>query len=1243
MWTGLVGVAGLMSSDLAAASPAVMHDAQGTAWVHRRVMLAGPPAAEVFLRAKAGGDPAAVAKGQARAREIRAEQDALVDAITATGARVVYRFARLTNGVQVEVPASQVERLERLPGVVRVDTVVVHERRLKSAVPFIGGYKAWSALGATLNGEGVRIGIIDTGIDYVHADFGGPGTPAAYKGNDPTTIEPGSFPTAKVVGGTDFVGDSYDASASGGTIAPDDDPLDCLGLQGMDIAGGHGTHVAGIAAGMGVLSTGAPFAGPYNQSVNPAQFRVGPGVAPGASLYALKIFGCSGSTSFTDAALEWAADPNADDDFTDRLDVLNLSLGGSYGLASSGEAEVITNLTSLGSLLVIAAGNDGNTFYVTGWPATATEALSVAATTDTVSLQGLTVKSPASVAGDVACLEGAFTKPLATTGPIEGQLVATSPSNACSSLTNAADLAGKIALLDRGNCPFVAKLQNVQAAGAIAAVVIDSADSDVPFSMGGDGTEVDIPGVMIRKVDGDAIRQALGQGVTVRLDPDKEFVSMIGADQVASFSSRGPRARDNALKPDIGAPGVAIDSAGVGTGTGPRQLQGTSMACPMVAGAAALVRQAQPDFSPAQVKALLMNTASAAKGPDGEAVPVSLVGAGRVQVDQAIASRVSAAAVDSPGAVGVSFGALIASAPVSESRDIAVRNDSDAPVTLGASAVLSYPTPGVSVTVSQPSLTIAAHASATVSVTLALDPAKLPSDLRDPLTPAQAPYIKQARHYLSEAGGHVVFTGAPAPLAVPFHAVVRPASETHVVLDPTSCQPVAPGGALTLSLADSSAYPGPITSVFELGLTSPAKGAAGSPGKMADVLAVGVSNNLPTLLATDPPTPFAEGSVYFGVVVDGQWTTPAFGQQSLITVIIDTNNDKKADFSADIAPLSKDGPYLDVLAVTTYNAKTGQPTKSRRFANLFPRDQLAAPIFNNSVVVLPITIGDLGLKQGSASFNYQVYASAPSPISFTDRTEWATYNLDKAVLDTSSNGKEGRPFYENPSSIPIKLGAGATAGQLPQALLLHHTNVAGKRHEIVDLNAVAGTTFDLVAAGVVNTPSGSHATATVSNKGPGAASSVSLTIAPATGSRVTEATTAAGECSLASGKAVCSFTSLAPGASADVTLTLDSSGPPIAATITAAAPGCDSDFASNTASIKADPSTGHSGGSSGASGSSGQPGSPDDPAPLAGGEIGGGCDCSLGAGHRAHPAGGVLALALGSLGLRRLRRRRAAR
>ena len=158
-----------------------------------------------------------------------------------------------------------------------------------AGVPYIGAPQAWQNTGKT--GKGVKIAVIDTGVDYTHANFGGPGTPAAFTGNNGTIIEPGTFPTAKVIGGWDFVGDDYDSDSSdpAKTIPhPDPDPLDC---------NGHGSHVAGTAAGFGILSNGEQYKGAYNASTYSNSFTIGPGVAPNAKILAYRVFGCTGSAT----------------------------------------------------------------------------------------------------------------------------------------------------------------------------------------------------------------------------------------------------------------------------------------------------------------------------------------------------------------------------------------------------------------------------------------------------------------------------------------------------------------------------------------------------------------------------------------------------------------------------------------------------------------------------------------------------------------------------------------------------------------------------------------------------------------------------------------------------------------------------------------------------------------------------------------------------------------------------------
>src|SRR5690606_3736124 len=149
----------------------------------------------------------------------------------------------------------------------------------------------------------------------------------------------------------------------------------------------------------------------------PSAFRVAPGVAPEAELYAIKIFGCGGSTQLFVSGLEWAADPDQDGDMSDRLDVVNASLGTSYGLASPVTDSAVEALTALGTLVVAAAGNEGATFFVLSSPARVPSVLSVAASVDS-GLVNLDVTAPSSIAGTMAAAEAAFSPSLAGLGTV---------------------------------------------------------------------------------------------------------------------------------------------------------------------------------------------------------------------------------------------------------------------------------------------------------------------------------------------------------------------------------------------------------------------------------------------------------------------------------------------------------------------------------------------------------------------------------------------------------------------------------------------------------------------------------------------------------------------------------------------------------------------------------------------------------------------------------------------------------
>ena len=204
-----------------------------------------------------------------------------------------------------EVDAAALPRLAADADVASIRRVRDFMVDLSETVAYIGA-TAVHDLG--FDGTGIKVAVLDSGIDYLHAALGGSGDPVEYAANDPTVIEPGSFPTWKVVGGYDFVGgDWYSSEPGSGSPpeAPDPDPLD----DGPE--GGHGTHVADIIGGL-------------------------IGVAPGAGLYAVKV--CSSvSTACSGMALiqgmDFALDPDGDGSTADHVDIINMSLGSLYGTA----------------------------------------------------------------------------------------------------------------------------------------------------------------------------------------------------------------------------------------------------------------------------------------------------------------------------------------------------------------------------------------------------------------------------------------------------------------------------------------------------------------------------------------------------------------------------------------------------------------------------------------------------------------------------------------------------------------------------------------------------------------------------------------------------------------------------------------------------------------------------------------------------------------------------------------------
>jgi hypothetical protein len=235
-----------------------------------------------------------------------------------------------------------------------------------------------------------------------------------------------------------------------------------------------------------------------------------------------------------------------------------------------------------------------------------------------------------------------------------GGAAAGSTRDACQPLTNAAEMDGRIALIERGSCEFQVKIGNAEDAGAVAVIVYDNVGP--PIVMNGDTGSVGIPAVMINNADG---QQLVDRLVADAEDDDVEtddelvmlrlargiFASLPGeGNVVADFSSRGPSLSDaNILKPDVTAPGVDIlggqtpDVANGLRGEWYQYMSGTSQAAPEVTGVAALLKEAHPGWSPAALKSALMTTAYVeVVRSDGAPADGFDMGAGHIDANRAV-------------------------------------------------------------------------------------------------------------------------------------------------------------------------------------------------------------------------------------------------------------------------------------------------------------------------------------------------------------------------------------------------------------------------------------------------------------------------------------------------------------------------------------------------------------------------------------------------------------------------------
>jgi len=1012
----------------------------------------------------------AAAQGAARAQmaKIRGAQQRVLAQLAGRNARVLYSVQTAYNGIAAKIDASILPQLRANADVKAVHRLPIHYIDNSTSAPFIKAASAWQATNGN-SGQGIKIAIIDTGVDYTHANFGGPGTVAAYNGNNRAIIEPGTFPTAKVVAGRDFAGDAYTGA---NTPVPDADPLDC---------NGHGSHVAGTAGGLGVNADGTTFLGPYDSTTVFSSFLIGPGVAPRADLYALKIFGCAGSTGLTTQAINFAVDPNGDGDPSDHVDVINMSLGGNFGNATDASAAASSNASLAGVIVVAAAGNAGDTHYIVSSPATSTRAIAVGNIVDNgIQNAVLQVNAPGAIAGNKAASPAAFNPVVANSTNITGSvklandsstdIIPGSPAGTVGATTDACQtfpagfFTGQLALIDRGGgCGFTAKVKNAQDAGATGVIVANNAAG--AFSMGGIDPTITIMSLSITQADGNAVKAQLASGVNSTL----RFTTQ--ADLVSGSTSRGARRNDSGAKPDISAPGTTIISTGMGTGNQPLTNSGTSMATPHISGAMALLRQLHPDWSVAELKALVMNTANhdLFTGIDGTGSKfgVARIGAGRADLKDASESEVIAFADDDTGGVGVSFGTPEIVGTATDTRTVRVENKGsvDATYNLGYAGLTDVP--GVDYSFPDgPTVTVSAGGSTTFRIQLNANAATMKHPRDATMTSVQPAGVGNVRYFLSEESGYITLTpGSGTSLRLPVIATPRPASNmstTHNYVLFT-----APTGSTNIGLTGQDVNTGNVfpldvrsfVSAFELQTVSPAIPGLPSQASNADLKAVAVTSDFK---ATGNSVT-GNTKIYFAIVTHGAWSTPT---DVTFNIFIDRDRNGSDDIQlVNTATADANGNLFDVFVSARRPAPFNTALTLDSFLNNINAN-LDTVVYNSNMMIIPVNASAIGLTTANAKFNYRILTQSRGFGGVIETTATRTYDAANPGFDLTG-GVPGVTIYPdlNGASIPVNYNkANYLANGSQGILLLHHHNAFGAHDQILSAVDPTATTVTVDAA-----------------------------------------------------------------------------------------------------------------------------------------------------------------------------------
>lgn len=1015
------------------------------------VQLKGDGAFETVKKSGKKKDTAKVKKMskdvKAKGKQLAAESDSTI----------IYTTHNALQGVALTGDAEDLRKLAERSDVAKISSIVPKKPSNRSSVVDTGALESWKSLDKT--GKGIKVAVLDTGVDYTHASFGGPGTLEAYKEAQASTELPsadsGLRDDNKFIGGWDLVGDDYNANSDAESYQPvphpDPNPLDCE-------AAGHGSHVAGTTAGYGVNADGSTFTGNYADLDAKAlsEMKVGPGSAPEAQLIGIRVFGCEGSSSVVGQALDYVLDPNGDGDFSDRAQVVNMSLGSDHSPTEDPENDIVDELTKAGILSVVASGNAGDVTDVGGSPGNSRSSLTVANSVGShVTLDKIQVDEPSNVAGTASGQYSSnFNYTNADPAQLTGEVVMAPASNeyGCDAF-EAGSLEGKWVWLkwsENGEfpCGSAARFNNAEAAGATG-VLLDSEANLFDAGIGGNST---IPGAQFTLDQSTKLRPAAQAGtLKVTLSPD--FVggssSESGAgDTLNSSSSRGVHGSNGVVKPDVAAPGTQIGSVGVGTGTGTAVMSGTSMATPLVAGIAALVLEGS-DYTPYEAKSVIMNTAATdIKAANGKAYGPNRVGAGRVMADAAIETPVFAYDSQAPDLTSVVFGVieLDGKKGYSAQRKITVKNTSDKTQTYNANYVAATEIPGATYTLDRKSVTVKAGTSAQLTVTLKIDPKKWAKTIDPTMATTQSGL---SRAWLADATGRVELTSSTAPtLRVPVQAAPK------LVADMSGKAKKLKKGSNTTTLdlkgkgitaGEGATEVTSLLGAFELGASSERGDASLDSipaARSMDLQYVGASS-------TAGRTGVADGQLNIGISTWENWAHLAGGSE--LDVEIDTNADGKADFVTFTTVIDE----LDLDLAATFNLATGKQVDLQPVNGVL--GDVDTNTYDTNTAILPVSLSALGLSDDAAEISYRVLgyswyntddAGSMVPV---DQTDWINFNAATPQVDF---GAEGSLFTDlKGNKIPVTV---ADSTKDSKALLLHLHNASDERAQVLDI--VSGNT-----------------------------------------------------------------------------------------------------------------------------------------------------------------------------------------